>query len=771
MNEFLLQLIMLFTICTAAIVLFFILKIYQIYNRPYLLSIIVSLLILPFGFAYGFINLLIDLPSIGAVVYPIMAIGMEVAIIIGQRKLISSLLFKSEESWILLKEDIMATRTYGNLANEFLGKIVPVIGTESVKNVLDKCIERHSILKGCYINENEKLNVDSIEKNLNKIDEGERLKELSKAFNDVNSHLMELRSAIVPHEEVIEDLRAAIGNAIRRCDSLYEWLLPAILFKIVLESLLVKCGPSDIGEIRVKTREIDISTNGEINIERFYSGKINVVDAFLRILHIYYPIIQRSMGSEANKLATKNFRRLSPEIKERLYGNGMVERLPIGILEEEKITLSSRKKLIRELTKKKESLEALQEVSEVLAGTMDLRETLTLILESLERKLGFFFAAITLVNREKNCLDNYMVGSSVPIEKIEKMVGLDFAKVSMPLTTKENLLVRTILSGEPQFTNKLSDYSRPVVGKRLVAPVQKMLGIKLIGTVPLATKEKVVGVLSFAKKTRGLLTDEEKKSIMTLANQAGLAIERAMIYKDLKEAYRELAEAKMDRIKSNFIDTMAHELRTPLTSIKTYIDLLRKGDLGEISDLQREKLGIATKNVSKLKKLIDNMLEIPTMNADDLELSRESLLVGELMEEVVEESLSETKLKEHKISIDFPNSLVVEGDRSMLGKAFKNLLVNAMKYTPEKGEIKIAGRKEGKNIHIKIEDNGIGIPKEDLYKIFNPFYTVEKSDGGMGLGLAITKNIIEGHGGEIWVESELGKGSIFHLLLPGGKNG
>lgn len=771
MNEFLLQLTILFTICIAAIVLFFLLKIYQIYNRPYLLSIIVGLLILPFGFAYGFINLLIDLPSIGVVVYPIMAIGMEVAIIIGQRKLISSLLFKSEESWILLKEDIMATRTYGNLANEFLGKIVPVIGIKGVKNVLDKCIERHFILEGCYIDENEKLNVDSLEKNLNKIDEGERLKELSKAFNDVNSHLMELRSAIVPREEVMEDLRASIGNAIRRCDSLYEWLLPIILFKIVLEPLLRKCGPSDISEIRVKTREIDISANGEINIERFYSGKINVVDAFLRILHISYPIIQRSMGSEANKLATRNFRRLSPEIKERLYGNGMVERLPIGILEEEKITLLSREKLIKELTKKKESLEALQEVSGVLAGTMDLRETLSLILESLEKKLGYFFAAIMLVNREKNCLDNYMVGPSVPIEKIAKMVGLDFTKISMPLTAEENLLVQTVLTGEPQFTNELYDYSRPVVGKQLIAPVQKMLGIKLIGTVPLATKEEVVGVLSFAKKTGGLLTDEEKKSIMTLANQAGLAIERAMIYKDLKEAYRELAEAKMDRIKSNFIDMMAHELRTPLTSIKTYIDLLRKGDLGEINDLQKEKLGIATKNVSKLKKLIDDMLEIPTMNADELELSRESFLVGELMEEVVEESLSETKLKEHKISIDFLDSLVVEGDRSMLGKAFKNLLVNAMNYTPERGKIKIAGREEGKNIHIKIEDNGIGIPKEDLYKIFNPFYTVEKSDGGMGLGLAIVKNIIDGHGGEIWVESELGKGSTFHLLLPGGKNG
>ena len=208
----------------------------------------------------------------------------------------------------------------------------------------------------------------------------------------------------------------------------------------------------------------------------------------------------------------------------------------ISKLEEAKATLEDR---VKERTA---NLTALEEISTVLAGTMDFKETLTLILESFEKKLGYSFTSMVLVNREKNCLDNYMLGPSVPVKKVAKMVGLDFTTASVSLTAKENMLVQTVLTGEPQFTHDLYDYSRPVVGKPLIVPVQKMLGIKLVGTVPLIAEEEVIGVLGFARKTEEPLADEEMGILVTFANQAGLALERAKIHRDLQESKAELQE-------------------------------------------------------------------------------------------------------------------------------------------------------------------------------------------------------------------------------------
>jgi signal transduction histidine kinase len=274
-------------------------------------------------------------------------------------------------------------------------------------------------------------------------------------------------------------------------------------------------------------------------------------------------------------------------------------------------------------------------------------------------------------------------------------------------------------------------------------------------------KKKLYSSGVMEKLPDGIL--EEEKII--LSSKEKLVKELIQKKRDLEDTYKELAETKIDKMKSNFIDVVAHELRTPLTSIKVYVELLKKGNLGEINDLQREKLEMTARNIGRLKKLIDDMLEIPMMDKEKLELREESFVVKELIEEIIDE-VKESNLNRQKILIDFPDSLIIEGDRTMLGKAFKNLLVNATKYTPANGKIMVRGRKEGGKVHIEVEDNGMGIPKEELYKIFNPFYTVGKSDGGMGLGLAIVKNIVDGHRGEVWAESELNKGSVFHVLLP-----
>lgn len=264
---------------------------------------------------------------------------------------------------------------------------------------------------------------------------------------------------------------------------------------------------------------------------------------------------------------------------------------------------------------------------------------------------------------------------------------------------------------------------------------------------------------------KGILEEEK----IALASKEKLIEELAERKKKLEEAYARLAEAKLDRMKSKFIDIIAHELKTPLTAIKTYTDLLRKEKLGKLNKLQKEKLDKMAKNIERLTKLIDDMLQIPSIDAKELELRKERFYIKEIIDEIVEELEEVAQEKEQKIEIKIEDNLTVMGDKKLIEKAIKNIVTNAIKYTPKNGIICIEATRDGNMAHIMIKDTGKGIKKEELEKIFEPFYTGE--GGGVGLGLTIAKNIIESHGGKIWAENKgyKGKGSTFHILLRRGR--
>lgn len=257
---------------------------------------------------------------------------------------------------------------------------------------------------------------------------------------------------------------------------------------------------------------------------------------------------------------------------------------------------------------------------------------------------------------------------------------------------------------------------------------------------------------------KGVL-EEEKITLMSREKLIKELIDRK---KKLEEAYKRLAEAKLDKMKSKFIDIIAHELKTPLTAIKTYNDLLMKEKLGKLNKLQKEKLGKMAKNIDKLTNLINDMLQIPTIDTKELELRKEVFYVEEIIKNIVEEVEGIAREKRQVLKYDV-DSIAIEGDKKMLEKAIKNIVTNAIKYTREGGKILIKAKKDGKFAHIYIQDNGIGIEKKELEKIFEPFYTGD--GGGVGLGLAIAKNIVESHDGKIWAESKVGKGSTFHVIL------
>ena len=234
-------------------------------------------------------------------------------------------------------------------------------------------------------------------------------------------------------------------------------------------------------------------------------------------------------------------------------------------------------------------------------------------------------------------------------------------------------------------------------------------------------------------------------------------------YHELKLTYSKLHE--LYKLKDNIISNISHELRTPLTSIMGFTELL----LDEtITEDQRHKLEIILRNSNRLSRLINGILDSTLIESGNLQLDMKTLSVYELVKEVTEDMKTIAMIKKLPVIIDIPGTLVIKGDKERLIQVISNIISNAIKFTFA-GEIKITSNVENQYVHIKIIDTGIGIPADKLEMIFDRFYQVDSSStrkhGGTGLGLWVSRNIVEAHGGKIWAETK-NSGSTFHILLP-----
>jgi two-component system phosphate regulon sensor histidine kinase PhoR len=227
---------------------------------------------------------------------------------------------------------------------------------------------------------------------------------------------------------------------------------------------------------------------------------------------------------------------------------------------------------------------------------------------------------------------------------------------------------------------------------------------------------------------------------------------------------------ELEKIRQDFVANVSHELRTPLTTIKGYTETLLDGALKEA--VAPQFLQVIQKHADRLTKIVEDLLALSKIESKEFYLKVERLPLSELIDDVsdfVKEAAEKKKISISRSII--PSSLEVTGDRSYLEQVFINLLDNAIKYTHEGGEISVLGfENEQKEIQVLIRDNGMGIPKEDLSRIFERFYRVDKGRsqelGGTGLGLSIVKHIIQAHGGRVWAESKPGEGSAFYFTLP-----
>ena len=295
------------------------------------------------------------------------------------------------------------------------------------------------------------------------------------------------------------------------------------------------------------------------------------------------------------------------------------------------------------------------------------------------------------------------------------------------------------------------------------------------------------GVLLLGHEGRGHVESRgEEELVSILMTHLAIAIENSAFYEELgqsrqelerkvQDRTRELAAAnaqliKLNKAKSDFVSAVSHELRTPLAAIKGYASLLRSGQFGPLVPPQAERLAKIEKHTDLLTHLINNLLDIARIESGRVTMEMQPLDLEEMLGSVADVAKPQMDAKHIRLAIEKDGVRTLTGDPTHLPRAFINLLSNATKYTPERGTITLSLQQESGHITVRVADTGCGIDPKELPKLFQEFYRaanpINEQVRGTGLGLALVKRIVEAHHGQIWVTSDLGKGTTVTFTLP-----
>jgi signal transduction histidine kinase len=225
---------------------------------------------------------------------------------------------------------------------------------------------------------------------------------------------------------------------------------------------------------------------------------------------------------------------------------------------------------------------------------------------------------------------------------------------------------------------------------------------------------------------------------------------------------------EIDEMKTRFLSTVSHELRTPLTSISGYLQLLEQGVVGELTPEQLGYVNVAQRNGDRLASLIDDLLMLSRFDAGRVDLKSEPVDLAAQLRDLYQSMGPVAEKGESRLELEAPDELVVDGDARRLQQSFANLVSNAIKFNRKDGEVRISAVARNGNAVIEVQDQGVGIPPEELQRIGERFFRASTTADlpGTGLGLAITREIVERHGGSLEIESEVGEGSTFRISLP-----
>jgi len=289
----------------------------------------------------------------------------------------------------------------------------------------------------------------------------------------------------------------------------------------------------------------------------------------------------------------------------------------------------------------------------------------------------------------------------------------------------------------------------------------KALGIRACVCGPLVARDRLLGTLSFASRTKDRFDDEEVAFIETICQYVTVACERLRLLNELKEAGLR---------KDEFLAMLAHELRNPLAPIRSAVKVLNlKGSGVPEARWSRE---IIERQVQHLTRLVDDLLDISRITRSKLVLQRSRIDLVDVITGAVDSSRPLVEQYGHELTVSLPSRAVyVDGDAVRLSQVFQNLLNNAAKYTEHGGRIWLTAERQDDGVVVRVKDTGVGIPRDTLPRLFEMFYqadrSLERAQGGLGVGLTLVRRLLEAHGGRIEARSEgVGRGSEFIVHLP-----
>jgi len=289
--------------------------------------------------------------------------------------------------------------------------------------------------------------------------------------------------------------------------------------------------------------------------------------------------------------------------------------------------------------------------------------------------------------------------------------------------------------------------------------------------VPIRRTGDVIGIILLESEHPTAYQEEIIAFLSRLSDHAAIAISNAQLYADLQAA---------NIAKSDFVSLVSHELKTPMTSIRGYTDLLAQGAVGPINEVQTNFLNTIRSNVHRMATLVSDLADISRIEAGRMRLEFSSVDLPELIEEVVRTQQGQIDEKEQTLKMQIASGLpAVWGDHNRITQILVNLLSNATKYTPQGGVITLSAERKNylqdgtalpEVVCVSVQDSGYGISPKEQKQIFQKFFRSEdeniRESPGTGLGLNITRHLVEMQGGQIWFESELSKGTTFHFTIP-----
>lgn len=427
------------------------------------------------------------------------------------------------------------------------------------------------------------------------------------------------------------------------------------------------------------------------------------------------------------------------------------------------------------------ALLASRKINRIILEELDYDNVVQKIADYIPSEMHFATGVLALIDKDKGVIRRVAASRTKEAEEAIKALQVPFNQIEIPISDPNNLMARAVREHKSFTTENAHYVFTPVLSEEESQKIQHIMQTKTTLIYPIFLRSEPIGVfIASTGKLKAELTNEELEIIQTFVDGAAIALQHSVLFTNLKKSTDSLQEAnerlkQIDKLKDEFVSLASHELRTPMTVIKNYLWMLLYDKKSQLTDTQKQYTERAYASVDRLIALVNDMLNVSRIESGRLTINLQPIDIKNLVEETVTEIEPQANTQEIHLYSQTPDTKLrdVVADSSRIKEVLINLIGNALKFTPKGGEIKVSLIPDEEKVTIQVTDTGKGIKAEDLPKLFKKFsiigsdYLRKLNSQGTGLGLYLSKSIIELHGGKIWVESKgEDRGATFSFTLP-----